>query len=77
MCLGLPGRVVSAVDGEPVARVEVAGVERDIDISQLVGPLLPGEYLLIHSGFALERLSADRAAEVLTAFTGAGADDPA
>jgi hydrogenase expression/formation protein HypC len=69
VCLGLPGRVVSVVTGDGTARVEVAGVVREIDVSQLTGSLAPGEYLLVHSGYALERLSAERAAEVLTPFS--------
>jgi hydrogenase expression/formation protein HypC len=68
MCLALPGRLVSVVDGDDLARVEVAGVVRDIDVSQLSGPLTPGEYMLVHSGFALERISAERAGEASTSF---------
>jgi hydrogenase expression/formation protein HypC len=69
MCLGLPGRIVSvdegSVDGASrMGQVEVAGVVRRIDLSLLRGPLLPGEYVLIHSGIALERMSADRAREL-------------
>jgi hydrogenase expression/formation protein HypC len=76
MCLGLPGRLVSVAAGDTVARVEVAGVERDIDISLLAGPFVPGEYLLVHSGIALERMSAERAAEVRSLFAGGAGGDP-
>ena len=65
MCLGLPGRLVSWRAGEPVAGVEVAGVVREVDVSLIQGPFLPDDYLLVHSGFALERISAGRAAEML------------
>lgn len=68
MCLGLPGRVVSIAPGNVIAQVEVAGVVRDIDVSQLTGPLVPGVYLLVHSGFALERMSVERAKEALRPF---------
>ncbi len=61
MCLGLPGRIVSVSEDGRVGRVDVAGVVREIDLSLLSGPLAPGDYLLIHSGIALERMSLDQA----------------
>jgi hydrogenase expression/formation protein HypC len=75
MCLGLPGRLISVDVGGAMAQVEVAGVIRDIDVSLLAAPFLVGEYLLIHSGFALERMSAEEAAEALIPFSGAGSPD--
>ncbi|WP_329006001.1 HypC/HybG/HupF family hydrogenase formation chaperone [Kribbella sp. NBC_00709] len=71
MCLGIPGRVVDCRDGADLGRVEVAGVVRDINMSLLDDPVAPGEYVLIHSGFALERMSQQRAADALAFF---GAD---
>ncbi|MEP6599920.1 MAG: HypC/HybG/HupF family hydrogenase formation chaperone [Actinomycetota bacterium] len=68
MCLGLPGRVVEVTPGSDVARVDVAGVVRDIDLGLLDGPFVPGDYILIHSGFALERMDADRARDALGVF---------
>ncbi|MDQ1516443.1 MAG: hydrogenase expression/formation protein HypC [Actinomycetota bacterium] len=63
MCLGLPGRIVSIDEGSSVGLVEVAGVLREIDLSLLSGPLLPGDHVLVHSGMALERMSAEVARE--------------
>jgi hydrogenase expression/formation protein HypC len=71
MCLGIPGRVVDCPDDANLGQVEVAGVVRDINLSLLDGPLVAGEYVLIHSGFALERMSPERAADALAFF---GAD---
>ncbi|MDT4918276.1 MAG: hydrogenase expression/formation protein HypC [Pseudonocardiales bacterium] len=64
MCLGLPGRVVSWQTTDRVAGVEIAGVVRNIDMGMLEGPFMPDEYVLVHSGIALERISAERAAEL-------------
>lgn len=73
MCLGLPGRIVEIQPGGEVARVDVAGVLRDINIALLDGPFVPGDYLLIHSGFAVERMSPDAARDALDVFAeGAG-----
>lgn len=68
MCLGIPGRVVEVSPGSDVARVDVAGVVRDINLEFLDGPFVPGDFILIHSGFALERMSADEAKDALDVF---------
>ncbi len=77
MCLGLPGRVVSVeeggIDGHRTGQVEVAGVLRRIDLGLLRGPVLPDEHVLIHSGIALERMSAERAREMESLFAPPGA----
>lgn len=59
MCLGIPGQVIGPVDGygDQLALVDVAGVQRKINIGLLDdGPLPPGSWVLIHMGFALERV---------------------
>ncbi|MEO8282008.1 MAG: HypC/HybG/HupF family hydrogenase formation chaperone [Pseudarthrobacter sp.] len=59
MCLGIPGRVIGPIDGygNQLALVDVAGVQRKINIGLLDdGPLAPGSWVLIHMGFALERV---------------------
>ena len=68
MCLGIPGRVVDVRSGSHLARVDVAGVLRDIDVAALAGSLECGDYILVHSGFALERMSATEARDALAAF---------
>jgi hydrogenase expression/formation protein HypC len=68
MCLGIPGRIVSVEPGNDLAQVDVAGVVREINLALLDGPFLPGEYILIHSGFALERMTEAQAREALSVF---------
>ena len=68
MCLGIPGRIVQLLDGDEVALVDVAGVVREIHLGLLDGPFHPDEYILIHSGFALERMTAEDARDALTGF---------
>jgi hydrogenase expression/formation protein HypC len=68
MCLGIPGRIVEVLDGGDVALVDVAGVVREINLGILDGPVEPGSYILIHSGFALEHMSAEQADEALNVF---------
>lgn len=69
MCLGIPGRIVSIEQGNDLAQVDVAGLVREINICLLDGELTPGDHILIHSGFALERMSADEARDALMVFT--------
>ena len=68
MCLGIPGRIVELLDGGEVALVDVVGVVREINLALLDGPFHPDDYILIHSGFALERMTAEEARDALTVF---------
>lgn len=69
MCLGIPGRVVEMLDEQhSIALVDVAGVVREINLSLLDGPFHPDDYILIHSGFALERMTAEEARDALQVF---------
>jgi len=65
MCLGIPGRIVErSADHPDLARVDVEGVVRDINMALLEDdPPQPGEWILIHLGFALERMTAEEASD--------------
>ena len=68
MCLAIPGRVIEMVDAErQIAKVEVAGVRRNVNIGLLTGDDRPelGEYVLIHVGFALSKIDELEAMETL------------
>jgi hydrogenase expression/formation protein HypC len=56
MCLAIPGQIVEIVD-EPntLARVEVAGVRRTVNVGLLDG-VGPGDWVLIHVGFAISQV---------------------
>jgi len=55
MCLGIPGQVVEVTDeAGRLAKVDVNGVQRIISIRLLDGqPLEPGDWVLVHVGFAM------------------------
>jgi hydrogenase expression/formation protein HypC len=68
MCLAIPARLVEYVDDDHMyGTVELGGVQRRINTSLLVGHDVtePGEYVLVHVGFALSRVSETEAAETL------------
>jgi len=65
MCLAIPGRVVEIVDeAGGVAKVEVGGVRRNVNIA-LLDAVRAGDYVLIHVGFALSKVDEHEAAETL------------
>jgi len=59
MCLAIPARVVS-VDGDE-AVIEVQGVRRAANLALLGEPVQPGEYVLLHAGFAIHKWTAAEA----------------
>jgi hydrogenase assembly chaperone HypC/HupF len=64
MCLGIPGQVVAMVPGygDQLALVDVAGAQRRVNVGMLEGdPPGPGDWVLIHLGFAVERVSPEAA----------------
>lgn len=64
MCLGVPMKVVSIDDD--MATCEIDGVQREASLMMVDGVEL-GDYVLIHAGFAIERLDEEDAEETLRA----------
>ena len=68
MCLAIPARLVAYVDEErQYGTVELGGVRRRVNTSLLTGSdaTAAGEYVLVHVGFALSRVSEEEAGETL------------
>src|SRR5262249_54727063 len=75
MCLAIPGRIVELASGGHLATVEVSKVRRTINIDLLDGGTpSPGEWVLIHVGFAMSRISAEHAEEQLRLIAALGED---
>ncbi len=80
MCLAIPGRIVEVVDEENrLARVDVAGVERNVNIGLLdaedgSGGVGPGDWVLIHVGFAMSQVDEEEALETRRTLELMGAD---
>jgi hydrogenase expression/formation protein HypC len=74
MCLGIPGEVVELYDDRPdLAKVDVSGVRRAINIGLLEGEdVRPGDWILIHVGFALSKIDEQEAAAALNFLEGIG-----
>ena len=70
MCLAIPARVVELLPGE-TARVEVGGVTKDCSLA-LVDGVAVGDYVVLHVGYAIQRLDAAEAERTLALFAEAG-----
>jgi hydrogenase expression/formation protein HypC len=71
MCLAIPAKIVELSPGEESrALVEVAGVRRHIDTGLLQDELLQlGDWVLVHVGFAMSKISEEQALDQLQTLT--------
>ena len=60
MCLGVPGKVVEVIENEPWAVVDTLGVKIKVGI-HLLEQVQLGEYLMVHAGFAIEKIDLEEA----------------
>jgi len=69
MCLAVPGRVlsISEVDGTLMAQVDFGGIRKDVCL-EYVPDVASGEYVIVHVGFAIQRLDEASAIETLANF---------
>lgn len=63
MCLGIPGRV-ETVSGA-TAKVSFGGALRSVSLDLVDEPVAAGDYVLVHAGFALERIDEREALDTL------------
>jgi hydrogenase expression/formation protein HypC len=79
MCLAIPGQIMQVVDdANRLAQVDVAGVKRTINIGLLdddgSGGAGPGDWVLIHVGFALSKVDEEEALATRRMLEAMGAD---
>ncbi|WP_293644130.1 HypC/HybG/HupF family hydrogenase formation chaperone [Thiolapillus sp.] len=71
MCLGIPGQIVEITDAtQMLARVDVAGVKRPVNLACVVDEEHPiehcvGDWVLVHVGFAMSRIDETEAQKTL------------
>jgi hydrogenase expression/formation protein HypC len=76
--LAIPGQILEIVD-EPnrIAKVDVAGVRRNVNVGLLDEDgdgAIPGDWVLIHVGFALSKIDEEEAVATRRMLEGMGAD---
>jgi hydrogenase expression/formation protein HypC len=79
MCLAIPGQVIEVVDpANQIARVDVVGVRRNINVGLLSESsgdgVVPGDWVLIHVGFALSKVDEEEAHATLSLLQQMGAE---
>ena len=67
MCLAIPSRIVST-DGM-TAIVDVCGARREANLMLLPEAVAPGDFVLVHAGFAMQTVDRETAEESLKFFT--------
>ncbi len=79
MCLAIPGKIVEILpERENLALVDVSGVRRKIDVGLLDDdPAKPGDWVLIHVGFAMSKISEEQAADQMRILAMLGEDEAA
>ena len=69
MCLAVPGRVVSVheADGQTMAQVDFGGLRKEVCLAY-IPDVQVDEYVIVHVGFAIQRLDEASARETLASF---------
>ena len=76
MCLAIPGQVVEIMAEPMFVKVDVAGVRRNVNIGLLEDEsVVPGDWILIHVGFALSKIGEREAHDQLRMLMAMGEDE--
>lgn len=66
MCVAVPTKVVSVEDDTAV--VDLSGARRAVSLLLMQDPIRVGDYVLVHAGFAIQKIEEDYAKETLELF---------
>lgn len=75
MCLAIPARVVELTTSE-MGIVDLGGVRKEISLS-LVDDVAVGDYVIVHVGYALNKLDPEEAEKTLALFAEMAQEQPA
>lgn len=67
MCLSIPSKVVE-IDENNMATVDTMGITRQVSLDLMGEPVAIGEYVLIHVGFAMNKIDEEDALESLKVY---------
>ncbi|MBS5218348.1 MAG: HypC/HybG/HupF family hydrogenase formation chaperone [Sutterella wadsworthensis] len=71
MCLAVPAEILSVSPNGSDAMASIGGIEKPVDVSLIDHPV-PGDWVIVHVGFALNRIDAKEAEEMLRILESAG-----
>ncbi|MDY2869028.1 MAG: HypC/HybG/HupF family hydrogenase formation chaperone [Mesosutterella sp.] len=63
MCLAVPGKLVSILSSDE-ATADLGGIQKNVNVSLIADPK-PGDWVIIHVGFALQRINEEEARATL------------
>ncbi|MDO6563817.1 HypC/HybG/HupF family hydrogenase formation chaperone [Amphritea sp. 1_MG-2023] len=75
MCLAIPVQVVEIIDAD-TAMADIGGVRKAINVA-LIADLTVGDYVILHVGYALNKIDPEEAAKTLALFAELGELDAA
>jgi len=63
MCLGIPGKITEVYpsEGLPMGMVDFGGVRREVCLAYVADEVAPGDYVIVHVGFAISRVDEEEA----------------
>ena len=67
MCWSVPGKIKEIKSN--IAKVEISGIERDVVLDLVTDPKV-GEYVLVHAGYALQKVDQEKAEFTISFFKG-------
>ena len=70
MCWSIPGKIISICDN--TAKVEISGVHKDVGLDLIDNPAI-GEYVLVHAGYAIQKVNEESAKFTIDFFKKRGA----
>jgi len=68
MCLAIPGKIKSVDKKNNIALVDFDGIEREVNVSLV--DVKKNDYVIVHAGFAIEKLTSKDAKEVFALLDG-------
>lgn len=67
MCLSIPSKII-AIDAHNIATVDTMGMQRQVSLDLMPEPVESGDYVLIHVGFAMNKIDEAGARESLALY---------
>lgn len=67
MCLSIPSKVVE-IDENNMATVDTMGIKRQVSLDLMADEIVIGDYILIHVGFAMNKIDEDEALQSLQVY---------
>ncbi len=74
MCLAIPGKIKKINKKTNIALVDFDGIEREVNVSLVKAK--KGDYVIVHAGFAIQKLGEQNASEIIKLFLKSKCQNP-